>query len=157
MRTTTTQVHRDTVEFIRLGYHGAGSLNFTVDVPNFETFAAGMSAVGGYNEMRAEDVVASFRPIWDMASNVEVGRDASFCLYVTLPFWSHQRHDTESGPMREKYTAEQRQEMAAQVIAWARTVRADVVRVWQFGRDADPAGVIWGTGEHPYRIRIWWD
>jgi hypothetical protein len=155
---TTTEpretIHTDTVEFVRLGQRVC--LNYHVGIGNWVTFVAAVEAAGDYNEFDPRKIVDSFEELFGVASQVEFGRESSCVMYVSLPFWSHQRNDSRRFGMGEKYTDEERQEFASRFIAWARSVKADEISVQQF--PALPDGDVWNKpGEHPYRIRIWWD
>jgi hypothetical protein len=157
----TTQTDESTVQFIKLGYDV--SLSFRATMNNWETFAASLRAIGGYNRFNAEDVIASFRELFDNSMTVEFGRESSPVMYISLPFWTHQRKGSPSYGMGEHYTNEQRQDMARAIIDWARSVHADEISVSQFGSVGNRPDDVWVTpysnapGDNPYRIRLWWD
>lgn len=149
-----TTVDADTVEFIRLG--DLVSLDFKAGIRNIETFAAAMAAHRGCNQFDPERVAKTFAPLFDDVSTVEFGAEGSPVMYVSLPYWPQQRNGgARPGEAREKYSDETRRDLAARVIAWARSVEADEISSYQKPGNGDP---VWnGTGEQPRRIRIWWD
>jgi hypothetical protein len=151
---TARSVDADSVEFIRLGFQRDVSLDFRVPIRDWETFAAAMAAVGGYEEFSGAEVVDTFRELFDDAAIVYVGREDSVVLYVELPYWTHQRTASDVVGRGEKYTDEQLRELARRVIAWARSLRVDEVCSYEC-----PGGEpVWnGTGDRPHRIRLWWD
>ncbi|WP_280248519.1 MULTISPECIES: hypothetical protein [Nocardia] len=151
---TTTSVNADVVEFARLGW--LTSLRWTVDLRNWATFTAVMEAIQGCNNFDPAAVAATFGPLFGDAMHVEVGREASAVMYVSVPFSPRQRLRSDAGT-GERYTAEQRQEFAARVIAWARSMRADEINVRQYPPSAELGDVIGKPGPNPYRIRLWWD
>jgi hypothetical protein len=150
---TLTRIDTDIVEFIRLGNRVCR--NYRVHLPNRATFNAAMSVAQGCNNFNPTRVAKTIGDIFDDAMHVEFGAEGSPVLYITLPFWSHQRMGTETFGMGEKYTVEQRQESAQRVIDWARSVQADEICTYQYPHTDSP---VWNRpGDHPYRLRIWWD
>lgn len=147
-----TDVRADVVEFVRLGARVCS--DYHVDIPNYPTFQAAMAVTQGGNNFDPERVARTFRELDDDVMQVEFGAEGSPVLYVHLPFWTHQRRGATSCGSGEKYTDEQRRQLAARVIAWARQERADEISTHQF-----PSGdEVWNaSGEQPHRIRIWWD
>lgn len=145
-------INADVVEFIRLG--NLVCLDYRVDVGNRATFDAAMRRIRGCNSFDPGRVARAIGEIFDDAMAVEFGAEGSPVLYVTVPFYAGQRIGASCG-VREKYTLEQRQEYAGRVIDWAKHMDADEICVYQHPRTEQP---IWnGTGDHPYRVRIWWD
>jgi hypothetical protein len=86
---------------------------------------------------------------------VEFGAEGSAVLYIEVPFFTHQRI-ADPAAFGARYTDEQRRDFARRVIAWARAVGADEITVQQYPVTAD-VYIDDEAGEHPYRIRIWWD
>lgn len=146
-------VHADTVEFVRLG--DLVCLDFRVGLRNRATFDAVMEVHRGCNNFDPAKVADTIGVIFDDASEIEIGAEGSPVLYVHLPFYTHQRMGAEWQGMGERYTDEQRQAFAHRVIAWARSMDADEISVYQYPPTDSP---VWNKpGERPYRVRIWWD
>ncbi|WP_454199549.1 hypothetical protein [Nocardia sp. Marseille-Q1738] len=149
----TTTIDAKIVEFTRLGWDA--SLHWRAPMGNWDTFVAVTRAAGRYNAFDGDAVADTFFDLFNDAADVEFGREGSPVMYVSVPFFPHQRHGSDHTCANDRYTDEQRQEFAARVIAWARTLRADEISVQQF-----PAagGDVWdGPGPSPYRVRLWWD
>lgn len=148
---TTTIANTDVVEFTRLGW--STSLDWTVPIQNWETFTAVMHTAGEYNDFDGQAIADTFEPLFYDTMRVEFGREGSPVMYISIPFFPHQRYASTTG-RGDRYTDVDRQEFAARVIDWAREVRADEISVRQFpGHDE-----VWNKpGPKPYRIRLWWD
>lgn len=143
----------DIVRFVQIGQRV--STNFTVTLPNRATFDAVMAAPLAANEFDPTEVARTIGTLFDDAMQVEFGAEGSAVLYLTVPFFTHQRIAATTGS-GERYTDEQRRCYARDVIAWARRMRADEISVRQYPI-TDHVWVEDEPGEHPYRIRIWWD
>ena len=101
----TTECNTDIVEFVRLGYQV--SLDWRVHLNNRATFNAAMNLVRGYNNFDGPKVSKTIGSVYDDAMHVEFGRERSPVLYVTLPFWTHQRIGSEYSGMGDPYSREQ--------------------------------------------------
>jgi hypothetical protein len=152
--TVDQAVDSEVVQFVSLGQRV--STNFTVNLGNRATFDAVMATAMGGNNFDPHAVATSIGSVLDDAMSVEFGAERSPVLYIEVPFFTHQRlaapKDMGMGP---KYTDAQRQAFARRVIDWARTMLADEITVQQYPVTPEPADG--EPGEHPYRIRIWWD
>ncbi|OXM56412.1 hypothetical protein CFP71_13365 [Amycolatopsis thailandensis] len=146
-------VDTDVVEFVRLGHRV--SLNFTVPLRNRPTFDRVMATAQGGNNFDPDLVASTIGTLYDESMEVLFGAEGSAVLYIEVPYFSSQRLDSTSVDSGEKYTADQRQDYARRVIDWARRMRADEITVQQNPVTEYP--VVGQPGEHPYRIRIWWD
>ena len=143
----------DIVQFVQLGERV--STHFLVTLPNRATFDAVMATARGGNNFEPHEVGATIGALFDDAMQVQFGAEGSAVLYIDVAFFTGQRLAAASGT-GERYTDEQRRDYAGRVIAWARAMRADEISVQQYPVTAD--GDVWDQpGEHPYRIRIWWD
>jgi hypothetical protein len=149
----TTTLDAKVVEFARLGWEA--SLHWTAPMTNWDTFVAVMRAAGRYNAFDGDAVADSFFDLFHDAMTVEFGREGSPVMYISVPFFAHQRHGSDSACLSERLSDEERQQFTALVIEWAQNQRADEISVQQFpAQDGD----IWGEpGPSPYRIRLWWD
>lgn len=146
-------VDKDTIEFVRLGQRV--SLQFIVPLRNRATFDAVMKITHGGNYFDPHEIAATIGPVFDNAANVEFGLELSAVLYMTVPFYPGQRYGDTSRDTGQKYTDADRQAYTRDVIEWASAMRASEITVQQFpptlqAIDNEP-------GEHPYRIRLWWD
>jgi hypothetical protein len=146
-------VDTDVVEFVRLGQRV--SLNFTVTVRNRPTFDRVMAAAQGGNHFDPDLVASTIGTLFDESMKIEFGAEGSAVLYIEVPYTSGQRLDGAVVGSGERYTADQRQDYARRVIEWARRMRADEITVQQHPVTEYP--VVGNPGEHPHRIRIWWD
>jgi hypothetical protein len=165
MTYTDTAVRTDLVTFARLGMdEQAGS--FQSNVPNWETFAAIMATLRGENEFSPRRVGATFRELFDEASQVEIGHEGNGpAIWVHLPWFPNQRKaGARPGEANEKLTAEQRIELARRVVTWGKSMKADSVIAYQKGYlHACVVGA--STAEHkvgnapgdaPTVLRIFW-
>lgn len=147
-------VEQDVVDFVRLGQRV--SLNFTVRMRNRATFEAVMAAALGGNAFDPHEVARTIGPVFDGAMGVEFGAEGSAVLYIDVPFFPHQRYGSTQVGMSEPYGDEERRAFAQRVIDWAKRVRADEISTQQY--PPEPTLRVWNEpGEHPYKIRIWWD
>ena len=141
------------VEFVRLGQ--SVSTNFTVTLPSREVFDAVMAAVERVNSFDPREVAQTIGSLFDNAMRVTFGAEGSPVLYIEVPFFTHQRITASTG-FGDRYSDDQRRDFARQVISWARAMRADEIFVEQYPETS--GCVVEGEpGEHPHRIRIWWD
>jgi hypothetical protein len=153
MPLTSNSVDNDIVEFARLGQKV--SLNFLVNLRNRATFDKVMATVRGGNNFDPGAIADTFGSLFDDAASVEFGVEASEVLYITVPFFPTQRLGARAVKRNERYTDAERQDYAQRVIDWARTMGADEITVRQHPlTDQDVVGK---PGEHPFRIRLWWD
>jgi hypothetical protein len=154
MAKDASTVDQDVVAFVRLGQRV--SQNFTVHMRNRETFDAVMAAAQGCNAFSPQDVARTIGPLFDDSMSVSFGAEGSPVLYIDVPFFPHQRYRSTECGMSERFSDEERQAFAQRVIDWARTVRADEISTQQY--PPEPILHAWNKpGEHPYKIRIWWD
>jgi hypothetical protein len=140
----------DVVDVVRLGQRVSRS--FTVALANRATFDAVMALARAGNTFDPHQVARTIGTLFDDAMTVEFGIDESPVLSLEIPFFTGQHLAARTGH-GERYTDEQRRDFARRVIAWARTMRADVITVEQHLTDAV---VNDEPGEHPLRVRIWW-
>jgi hypothetical protein len=147
-------IHRYVVEFVRLA-EKAGCRNFTIDLRNRATFNATMAVARGGNNFDPDLVAGTIGTLFDDAMRVEFGAEASSVLYIEVPTFEHQRIGSTSLDMTHRFTDAERQAYAQRVIDWAKRMRADRITVQQ--HPATPAPVVGEPGEHPFRIRLWWD
>jgi hypothetical protein len=146
-------VNNDVVEFARLGLNV--SLKFLVPLRNRATFDKVMATVQGGNRFDPAEIADTIGSLFDDAMDVEFGAEASQVLYITLPSFPHQCIGPRADKRHERYTDAERQAYAQRVIDWARTMGADEITVQQ--HPATDQDVVGKPGEHPYRIRLWWD
>lgn len=151
--TIEVQVDRAAVEFVRAGYAGA-SLQFRVTAPNVATFKECAWVIGGYNGFdpaAVTDLVGAVLP--RCASSVEIGREYSPVIYVSIPF---HRHQAMAGDVAqedgERIPEEEREALAARVMYAGKQARADEYDVQLVPADASPdiANTVIG-------VRLWWD
>lgn len=153
MNDLRTRINPDVVEFVRLGQRVC--LNYHVNLMNRAEFNAAMSVIDDYNNFDPARIMETIGAVFDDVMHIEFGRESSCVLYITLPFWSHQRLGSETFGMGERYSVDQMQETAQRVIDWAQSMQADEICTYQHPHTDSP---VWGKpGAHPYRIRIWWD
>lgn len=154
MPTDDKTVDEDVVEFVRLAQRV--SLNFTVRMRNRATFEAVMAVALGCNAFVPHKVVRTIDSVFDDSAGVEFGAEGSAVLYIEVPFYPHHRYSSTRVGTSERYSDEERQAFAQRVIDWARTMRADEISTQQY--PPEPTLRVWNEpGEHPYKIRIWWD
>lgn len=153
MNSNDSKVQADIVRFVQLGQRV--STNFTVNLSNRPTFDAVMSAALGGNNFTPGEVARTIGALFDDAMHVEFGAEGSAVLYITVPFFTHQRIVSTTGG-GDRYTGEQRRDFTQRVLVWARSMRADEITVQQYPI-TDDLFVDNAPGESPYRIRIWWD
>ena len=83
---------RNTVEFVRIGYHDA-CINFTVhfrefsetDAPNrFSELKQAIRAAGQYNEFEPMKVIKALEQVSNMIESIQFGREGSPVMYLRL-------------------------------------------------------------------------
>lgn len=146
-----------TVEFVRLGYHDV-SLDFKVDVIDFDEFSQCVRAIGGYNEFDPETVIQALKSIFPEVRSVVVGREHSVCLYVHLPYWDNQRvanHGKTAADIPNNHLLSEREldELGARVITCFNSAEADEVGY----ADSTNGDSYHGKREMRTLIRAWWD
>ncbi|WP_410570654.1 hypothetical protein [Amycolatopsis sp. cmx-4-61] len=146
-------VNNDVVEFARLGQKV--SLKFLVPLRNRATFDKCMATVQGGNSFDPVEVARTIGLLFDDAMDVEFGAEGSAVLYITTAFFPNQCIGPRTDKRHERYTDAERQDYAQRVIDWARTMGANEITVQQ--HPATDQDVVGKPGEHPYRIRLWWD
>jgi hypothetical protein len=147
------QVDRQSVEFVRAGYAGA-SLHFRVECPNRATFRECAWAIEGYNNYDPATVVAALDEILGQCDGVEIGREYSPVIYVTIPFWTHQamaaaetaQATRTMNPTGEPIPEGKREELAARVMLAGKLAHADEYKVT----------IAPGMGK-VHLVRLWWD
>lgn len=144
----------DVVEFARLGYRV--SLDWRVPVRDWATFAAAVTAAGGYNRFDPAAIVDTFEPLFAEASCIEFGRESSPVLYVGVPFYPGQRLGY-SGGTGERYAEAERIAYVRRVLTWGAQLHADERMTIQSSSGIVPPTRGDNPGENPHRVRLWWD
>lgn len=153
----TDQVDHDRVAFVRLA-ESVPCHHYRITIPNWPTFAAIMDALGdGYNNFDPHLITATFERLFHGCDSIEFGSEASAVLYLSLPFFEHQRRDQPSYPMGRKYTLDERRRQALLLIDWGQKNNAAEIDVQQEACAGQPNSVRNHPGDAPYRVRIWWD
>jgi hypothetical protein len=150
-----TQVNRQTVEFIRAGYAGA-SLQFKVQADTLATFRECLWAIGGYNDFAPGAVSDALAPVLPDCAGIEIGREFSPVLYVSVPRWTHHTFAArEAGerdaPAAEYITEEDREILAARIMQAGKAAGASEADVTLTPPDC---GTI---GNTIIDVRLWWD
>lgn len=155
----TSTIDDELVRFVRLA-NRVHCLHYRIPVPNWPTFAAIMDAMGdGYNDFDPRHVTVTFAPLFPTCNGIEFGAEGTAVLYLTIPYFEHQRRDHPAHPAGREYTDEQRRAHTQQLIDWAHEVQASEVTVQQFvpGQADQPQDVWNSPGDAPCRVRVWWD
>jgi hypothetical protein len=144
---TENQVNQDAVDFVKYGYgdsHGlkTRSLDFRTETfANYETFAAALAMVPGYNNFDGPAVAKRFKSLWPELMSVKFGREGSPVLYVQVPYWSNQVYAKTMCVAPVMLTDQERANLAALVQSAGNALEAD-----ENSYDAQA-----GT------VRLWWD
>jgi hypothetical protein len=120
--------HREAiVEFVRLGFGPANSLSFEVDVTSdWDTFAAVMRAIGGYNNFAADEVLRQFGPLWEQLSYVKVCRyGGSPSIEPHLPVTAAQANGHQLRDANGPIPVQERRDLAERIVVAAERANAD--------------------------------
>lgn len=149
-RTDTT-----VVEFTRLGWNV--STEWLTPINNWNTFTAVMHTAGKYNNFDGHAIANTFKPLFNDSMRIEFGREGSPAMYISIPYFPHQRHHHTTHHTSNRYTDEERQHFATRIINWAHTMRADEINVTQTPQKGQLTETTGKPGPKPHRIRLWWD
>jgi hypothetical protein len=133
--------------------------DFTLHVETATEFRAVVRAIGGHNDYNPDRAAALLGPLIGEMAKVTIEHFvAGPALYFQLPFWTHQRIDSTTFGMGTKYTDDERKALAQRVRNVGKMINADEISVRQFTNVGGATELEWfGTGEHPYEVRLWWD
>jgi hypothetical protein len=143
----------DVAECVRLGERV--SRQFLVPLSDRVTFTAAMQMSMVCNNFVPQRVADTIGSLFDEAMSVEFGAEGSPVFYITVPFFTGQRLDRSVVGMGRRYSDAERHAYTQRVIDWARSMHADEITVAQYPPTDRPT--VGTPGEHPYRIRLWWD
>ena len=93
-----------------------------------------------YNEFDGQRVAAEVEKLRGRVSGIEFGREGSPVLYIELPYWTHQREETEPAGMGVKIPDADNDKLVA-----------ELKQVFVGGLKADEFSV------NRRRVRVWWD
>ena len=143
-----------TVEFVRLGYNDV-SLDFKVDVSDFDEFSQCVQAIGQYNEFEPTRVIEALTSIFPEVNNVVVGREHSVCLYIHLPYWeSHKvKHRGVKVENDNMITKQELDRLGSEIMVCFKQAKADEINYV----DSTDGGGIYDKREGRTLIRAWWD
>ena len=131
--------------FIRIGFGLDQSARFESDLmltPEMRTVQvqALIRMVKSYNSFEGERVADALTAFRGQVSGIQFGREGSPVLYISLPYWTHQREEVDlTGP----------HERIAEAATQALVERMRKVFVDQL--EADEFSV------EQHRVRVWWD
>lgn len=152
-------VDASTVEWIRSGYHDAGSMDFRIRVTSWDTFCACLDAIDGYNAFNPERVIANMEPLWPRLAEVVVGREFSPVIYAGVPYWTH--HAQGSDAQRGEPTTDA--ERARLCGAFLRAMDDAAADELSYGPHMGHEGRAWFNGKSvpgdsgATSARAWWD
>lgn len=160
MTTTETTTDR-AAEYADFTRHALKvSADFTLNVQTVDEFHAVLAVIGGHNNFSPDEAAAVLGEFIGRMGKVTIEHFVSGpALYFQLPFWTHQRIDAGKWTgMGTQYTDDERIELAAELRKAGKSIDADEISVRQFTNVGGATEVEWfGTGEHPYEVRLWWD
>lgn len=148
-------VDQDTVDLVWAA-DKAHCLHYRQTMPNEATFRAVLSAMGGGNKF---DPIDELGPLLGHADGVEVGMEYSAVIYITVPYYDHQRmaarRGRQPGEMGQQLADKWRIAYTERVLAVGQELEASEISVAQHPYGDGPAEN--KAGENPYRIHLWWD
>jgi hypothetical protein len=140
-----TQTEKTVVDLVELAYgdsngHKVRLLDFkTEGIKDLDIIQACLNKIGHYNDFDPIEVFKIIAHNNDFYSYVEIGREGSPCLYVNLPYWTHQKALLVEGEESRRYTAQEIEYMKDCIEISAKAAQADEI-----------------TFNHN-TIRLWWD
>jgi hypothetical protein len=147
------QPDTDVVAFATLGFrghHGQGvSLNWTVPVRDLTTARTCLAVAGLPGAM--------LDAVWSDVAMVDIGREASPVVYVSIPYWTGQRNGHNPTMASERIEPAQRRALACQLRLLATAHGACEISISHGVDQPDRADDVRGVPDNPYRVRMWWD
>lgn len=144
--TKTDQVNQDAVQLVKYGYGDMHSLTTrsldfrTEEFENYETCAAALKLVSGYNNFDGPKVAKYLAEFWSQLMGVQFGREGSPVLYLKVPYWTHQAHGAQ-GTSGTRVPDEERQFVVQNLLRLGKLLEADEAHV----------------DERTGAVRLWWD
>ena len=140
-------MNEEKLRFVELGYKV--STDFTVRASSVEEAQAMVNLVGTYNWFTTENVSRALESCHD-AMDISFGRAGSPVLYVTVPYWDHQKFSYTKKGYGTKLSRGEREEIAENIInAFVQEAGPDEHGKWDYVNG-------YNTDE-PYKLRFWWD
>lgn len=133
-----------------LGFSGQGvSLYWRIIVPDLPFLRECLPMMGLPPGM--------FDDLWPHISTVEIGRDGSEVVWVTIPYWTHQRNGNLPSQPSERCTTGLRRDLAQQLRDLGVAHRADEISVASGAHQRPWVEDFRGVPDDPYKVRLWWD
>lgn len=142
---TTITKEKTVIDLVELAYgdcngHKCRTLDFkTEGIKDLDIIQACLNKIGGYNEFTPAEAFKIVAHNNTFFSYIEIGREGSPCIYVHLPYWTHQAALKTSEESR-RYSDTELQYMASCIMESAKAAKADEVTLEQYNT-----------------VRIWWD
>ena len=113
----------------------------TEETKDIEGLASTIETIETYNDFRGKVVAEALRQLHDegLIMGARFGREQSPVLYVSVPFWTHQR-TKQFGEEKRKFTSEERGEMIQRIFWILRKTMPDELGITE-----------------DYEVRAWWD
>lgn len=120
-------------------------LSFVSDrIDDFSTLEEAVKLIGSYNNFEAVRVLGVLKKYWPLVGSVQIGREGSPVLYISIPFWTSQTNGGFNGEP-QPIAVETRRQLATDICdAFAKI-------------GADEADIKMAGGVMINNVRVWWD